>query len=124
MTCWDDCYLCHWHMEGPWKKMPGGGSGQEIWCGAGRPEFASGVTCPTRVPFYEQEFNLTDHPNIVVSPSSYVGIDRSEVQLSDAATDWIAANQPNTKVEMAYEDCLVLRFNSGEDAVLFRMFLL
>lgn len=111
-------------MEGPWKKMERGGSGQEIWCGAGRPEFSTGQTCPTRIPYYEQEFNLEDHPSVVRSPSRYTGLKGIETVLTQEAEDWIAANQPTTKVEMAYEDCLVLRFSSGEDAVLFRMFLL
>ena len=119
MSSHDDCYLCHWHMTGPWKRYKGY-SGQEVWCGAGRPEFHSGGLCPTRLPIVEVVLAIDEHPEILQwwvsdANTTYVG-------LNDEVVDWMAKNIPNSLVEEHYDDLVCVRFDSPESYVLFKMF--
>lgn len=118
MTSYDDCYLCHWHMTGAWKRHKNY-SGCEVWCGAGRPEFHSGGVCPTRLPFVEFELTLDQHPTLLEALISDAG---RLVVLADPVQEWMSKSLPKSRVEETYDDTLCIRFDSPESYVLFKMF--
>lgn len=119
MTCYDDCYLCNWHMTGPWKRHKTY-SGSEVWCGAGRPEFHSGGQCPARLPVVEVEFAIDEHPEILERWIS--DANTTHVGIKDEVADWMAKNIPKSRVEEHYDDLVCVRFDSPESYVLFKMF--
>ena len=120
MGSYDECYLCHWHVTGPTKRVPGRGEIRtEVWCGAGRPEFHNGGLCPTRIPFVELEFTVQEHPEIVLK--GWHGVDY-QCQLQPDVKAWMKENLPKCRVEETYDDCLCIRFDRPESVVIFKMF--
>ena len=107
-------------MEGPLKRDGRGTSSVEVWCGAGRPEFTDGRSCPTRLPVVEIELDYATHNAILEQWVS--DADTINIFLKDEVKDWMATNLPKTRVEATYDDLICIRFDSPESYVLFKMF--
>jgi hypothetical protein len=110
----DDCYLCNWIMVGPWVRK-GGERSQEMWCGAGRPEFnQDGLPpCPTRLEKVELILNFDEHSDIVFESDagSYV---------LDEVDAWLKVHAPDTTIE-PFQDELLFTFASPKEAIHFKM---
>lgn len=119
MVSYDDCYLCNWHMTGPWKRHKGY-SGCEVWCGAGRPEFHSGGVCPTRLPVIEVELSLADDGHLL--DHEYLPNGTPELVLKAEVSEWMKKSIPESRLEASYDDLVCLRFDSPESYTLFKLF--